>query len=33
MSFDLSDLLRDWPKSELAQTAQKLVLDLDPEPK
>jgi len=27
------DLLRDWPKSELAQTAQKLVLDLDPEPK
>ena len=29
------DLLRDWPRSELAQTAQKLVLDLDldPEPK
>ena len=27
------DLLRDWPKSELAHTAQKLVLDLEPESK
>jgi hypothetical protein len=26
------DLLRDWPKSELAHTAQRLVLDLDQEP-
>lgn len=26
------DLLRDWPRNELAQTAQKLVIDLDQEP-